>query len=231
MTLRISIDISEPIPTVPLWRYKDDIELWGAVRDAVDPNNPDSFAGAPAVFILHTTSVKLTESWQTYLVNTNPSMQAQHVSALLGNAKAFSNGTGFPGRKNFIVNVDLDKNEFPRFDKSRTCARSIFTGRKDGDFLIPEMLDGTQSPPLAEVINPRTHPWLFFTANNISPGGSIFPFANGGLYDWSPDPIKPFSYLPHVVEFESGRNPVRIPLSNLVQLSPGSRVPSPYFER
>jgi hypothetical protein len=231
MTLRITVKISDPAPRVPLWRYKDDLELWGAVRDAVDPQNPGGFAGAPAVFVLRETAVKLTDVWQKFLIAINIGMEAQYVSTLLGNTKAFTNATGFPGKKNYILNEDLDANEYPRFDKSRTCARSVFTGTKDGDFLIPDMLDGNQPPPEPLVINPRAYPWLFFAANNISAEGSIFPFANGAYYDWTPDPTKPYSFLPHVVEFENGKNPVRIPLSNLIQLPLGSRVPSPYIER
>lgn len=223
------------------WRFKDDVEQDGYTRKIVNPDHPDwdempddevvTLRGAPAVFVLHESPVLLTKAWQEYLVTINPGMERRHVAALLGYRKAFSNGkqNGFNDEvphANYILGQDLSASSLPRFDKCRTCARAVFKGAVDGNFLVPEMMDGNKAPPAG--VTPKTHPHLFFTANNINAGGDVYPFPNGALYNWTPDLHKPYVFMPHVVKFINGASPVRIPLKNLVRVD---RWTSPYIER
>ena len=204
-------------------------------RGVVNPDSPDwdrwkldnpgqvppVLNGAPAVFPLGGEAVVLTRLWQNYLVAINPGMVKTYVGRLLGNTRAFCNGTGFPGRANWIDMADIFL-EYPRFDKVRTCARSTFKGAIDGAYLVPEMLDGTTDPPDPAIINPKLTPWLFFAASNLKRSGTLFPFDNGSTYSWTPDPLKMFSYLPHV----RGKTVIRIPLNHVVKTD---RVESPYL--
>ena len=108
--------------------------------------------------------------------------------------------------------------------------------------LIVEMMDGSKPPPLKPgrvlpdriedldidiyEFTPRTHPHLFFAANITKKGGKVLsPFPNGGTYDWFLGGQRMVTWMPHVAR--SGVT-VRYPLSRLVELPPGSPLPSPY---
>ena len=232
MTEYFQLGIKRFVPDLTsylFFRHKDDLELWGAVRGVVDPGNPNALPGAPAVYVLHESSMTFTRQWQEAMVYWNGGMTAQHIAALFGSSTAFCNGdqNGFNPNiphRNYFTNENLDASSYPKFDKIRTCARSIFRGLVGNGYLIPDMMDGTQPPPLS--VHPSTHPWLFFAANNMNGKGTTFPFAHGGFYNWTPDgPLRPYSFLPNVVKFINGENPIRIATSRVV---PSYQLESPY---
>lgn len=227
-----------PSPALPqLWMHKDDLQLGGVREAAINLN------GAPQVFTLLEQSVSVTRQWQYFIRAINCNMQIERVSAIFGWFRAFCNkkGLGNPDdpRADYLLSESTTSPN-PQFDKVRTCARSVLAGVESQDDLMVHTLDGRQPPKLkagraypqrVENINlddyfysPRTHPWLFFTANNVQPDGDTVPFSDdGGVYgDWMGD-NRPYTFLPHV----SGST-VWYPKSKLVKLPMGSAPPNPY---
>ena len=243
MSLHISI-VPKIQPTTlpaparpPLWMHQEDQQVFGSLRDCA------LGGGCPAVFTLLEPNLKvpLTRDWQYYIRAINPGMSPARVAAIFGYFRAFCNGTGLGDpddpRANFLQNEDLLA-PFPQFDKDRTCSRSVMTGTVDGSFLLAQTFDGNIRPPLkpgrtypaklADVdlddylYAPRTHPWLFFSANIVGERGQVVPFPNGAVYAWTGDGA-PRTFLPHV-----SRHQVRYPLSRLRKLTEAEPVPSPY---
>jgi hypothetical protein len=220
--------------SVPLWQHKDDRGALNEIREC---------APCPAVFMMHEHRVKITKQWQFFIRAINPGMSVQHIAALFGPTKAFTNRPRNDARANHLMGTKLSRPD-PEFDKVRTCALSVLTGTVSGKHLIVTMLDGSQEPPLKEgrsypervedinpddyLFTPQTHRHLFFAANIIRRDGRTVPFPKGAVYDWTNDG-KPYTWLPHV---KRGQVEVRYPLSKLIELPPGAEIPSPYnFER
>ena len=225
--------ISPEIP-VPLWQHRDDRGALKRVRKC---------APCPAGFMMHEHRVQITRQWQFFIRAINPGMSLQHVAALFGPTKAFTNRARKDSRANHLMGTKLNRPD-PEFDKVRTCALSVLTGIVSGEDLILTMLDGSQEPPLkvgriypetVEDINlddylfiPQTHRHFFFAANIIRRDGRTVPFPHGASYDWMNDD-RTYTWLPHVkrAQFE-----VRYPLTRLTPLPPGASLPSPYnFDR
>ena len=239
--MSVLLTIQREVYRLPLqaWRHKDDLELYGRVR-----NCATQLGGCPAVFdLVDGYKIELTRDWQFYIRAINYAMTAHHVSALFGDSKAFCNGSGLGGtvpRADWIMNENTNR-ENPSFDKVRTCARSILSGTVEGNELIINAMDGSHPPPLKAgrayptrledvdlddyLFNPQDHRWMFLVANNIGEDGGIFPFDNGGRYAWTEEQ-RPYTFLPHVA-----RGMVRYPLNNLVMIPAGSPIPSPYRRR
>ncbi len=220
--------------SIPLWQHQDDRGALKKIRKC---------APCPAVFTMHEHRVKITKQWQFFIRAINPGMSLQHVAALFGPTKAFTNRARNDSRASYLTGTKLSRPD-PEFDKVRTCALSVLTGVESGEDLIVTMLDGSQEPPLKEgrsyperveeihlddyLFTPQTHRHLFFVANIIRRDGRTLPFPHGAVYDWTHDG-KPYTWLPHV---KRGHVEVRYPLSKLIQLPSGAEVPSPYnFER
>lgn len=236
--IRIHITPKATAPVLPqLFRHKTDSELDG-IRDCAF-----ELGGCPQVFVLLDVSMIITRQWQYYIRAINYGMDIKRVSAIFGWFRAFANKTGFgqPGtpRKNYFLNEDLDGEDL-KFDKIRTCGRSVLTGTEHADSLLVNMLDGNKPPVLKPgkmypndisdvnvedyVYTPRTHPWFFFVANNIQRDGETVPLSDdGGHYDWMGD-NRPYTFLPHVSRFT-----VWYPKSKLVKLKASDGVPSPYW--
>jgi len=230
-----SISISGVPSGLPLWQHKDDRELGAAAPDRPHPQ------GDPAVFPMQDKKVKVTKQWQFFIKAINFQMSLQHVAALFGHKKGFTNRKKSDLRADWLQGENLDRPD-PDFDKVRTCALSVMTGEVDGEDLLVEMMDGSQDPPLkpgcvyperVEDINldiyeftPKTHRHLFFAANITKAGGrKITPFPNGKNYpDWTDDGRK-YSWLPHVAPSKAK---VRYALSKLNRLQSGTPIPTPY---
>ena len=220
---------------LPLWRHKDDAELGDAAPKRPHPK------GDPAVFPMLDKSVLITKQWQFFIRAINFEMSLQHVTALFGYKKAFTNRPEDDLRADYLNGKNLDCEDLD-FDKVRTCALSVMTGIVDGDDLLVEMMDGSQPPPLKPgfeyperveeidpdiyAFTPKTHRHLFFVANITRFGGKkISPFPHGKPYpDWTGDE-RNYTWLPYVAPSKAR---VRYPLSHLVRLPPGAAIPSPY---
>jgi hypothetical protein len=212
-------------------------QLWMVKHSAFRGDKPNY----PAIVNLLAQPVKLTREWQFFIRGCNYAMLVQKVSALLNSWKAFTNGTGFDDptdpRRNYLLRDALNADELPKFDKVRTCIRATHTGEVQGDYLWLETFDGNAPPPLKPgkrhparvedvniddyLYNPQDHRWMFFAANNIDDQGKVFPFDNGGFYDWFEDGDRQVTWLPLVSCF-----PVRLPM---IYLEPVTSIPSPYY--
>lgn len=228
----------------PLWTHREDVgtDLWnGNLR-------PCASGGCPAVFVLKTPALKtqLTKDWQFYLLAINDHMTPYEMATELHFRLAFCNMTGLGDddkpRRDYLRGKDLNARELPRFDKDRTCSRSVMTGAVDGDYLLVVTLDGNRPPPLKPgrsypqrvedvkaddyLYAPRTHRWLFFAANTVvaqTGGGSrLNPFPRGKVYPWTGDG-RLYTWFPHVA-----REAIRYPLSRLRKLGDTDPIPSPY---
>jgi hypothetical protein len=220
--------------SVPLWQHKDDHGVFDDLRTCVP---------CPAVFPMDDSRVTITKQWQFFIRAINPGMRLQHVSALFGPKKAFTNRPVNDKRADHLTGANQGHPDL-EFDKVRTCALSVMTGVVRGDELIVTMLDGSQPPPLKEgrnypervedinlddyLFTPQTHRHFFFAANIIRRDGKTVPFPNGAVYDWTNDGRR-YSWLPHV---KKAKIEVRYPLSRLIEFPRGAPIPSPYnFER
>jgi hypothetical protein len=226
----------------PLWTHKEDRDVFGRLRDCATDGS-----SCPAVFVLKEPrkKVELTKDWQYYLAAINYNMNPADVATELHYRLAFANQTGLGRealpRRNYLRDKDLTAAEYPRFDKDRTCSRSVMTGTVDGAYLIVTTLDGNQPPPLKPgrsypqrvadinpddyLYTPQTHRHLFFSANTVgsSSGGSkVYPFPRGATYDWIGDGWR-YTFLPHV-----SCETIRYPLARLRKLGDNEPIPSPY---
>jgi hypothetical protein len=186
--------------------------------------------------------VKLTRAWQFFIRAINHAMPVRKVSAIFGNWKAFTNGTGFGDltdlRRNYLLGEHTSSSyEHLQFDKVRTCIRATHTGEVQGEYLWLKTFDGNDPPPLKHgkrhpatvneiniddyLYNPRDHRWMFFAANNIDDQGKVFPFDNGGFYDWFDSGDRQVTWLPLVSCF-----PAQLPVSYVDRVT---SIPSPYY--
>lgn len=252
------IESFTPIPsgTMQYYMQKEDIESGVFLNEEGNPKLRDCAysGGCPAVFTFMNPLLKVTldKHWQFYLIAINYHMTLENVSKLLDKSLAFCNGTGFRSEpmRNYILGVDLNvvdargRPVYPKFDKDRTCSRSVMTGIEVGSTLRVLTLDGNQPPPLKPgktypqeigairpddyLYHPKhpEHRHLFFAANVVAskPGGqsSVAPFPRGAIYDWTGDNL-PYSWMPHV-----SRHVIYYPLSRVRKLGLGSPIPSPF---
>jgi hypothetical protein len=200
-----------------LYQCGEDIQVLGGVRGCAS-------IGCPAVMLLQDAPDTIfTDQWMYYLYAINIKMNIAAVQALAGCRKALMNpsGVGDPcSRRNVLGGGDLDQ-PYPRLDKLRTFSRNTHACREfDADTLQILTMDGNKEPTLKPgrsyprntgevnpddyLYHPKTHPYLFLVCNNIrtKPGNetSVFPFANGALYDWFPY-NEPVSFFPLVSKF------------------------------
>lgn len=234
-------------PFVQFYQHKEDEAVFGSVRPC------GTTGGCPAVFVLRepTFKVSLDKHWQYYLIAINHRMTLENISAILDWRLAFANGTGLTKpdvpRRDYILGKNLLAMEngapaYPKFDKDRTCSRSVLAGTEIGDNLLLRMFNGSDPPPMKTgkthpqtiaainiddyLYNPKDHRWMFFAANVVAskPGGasSVAPFPRGAMYDWTGDNNN-YTWLPHV-----SRHLIQYPLSKLIKLPTNSPTPSPY---
>jgi hypothetical protein len=206
--------------SVPLWQHKDD--------DALE----ESAELCPCPADMHE---RVQIQWQFFIRAINPGISLQHVAALFGPTKAFTNRGRKDLRANHLMGTKLNR-PAPEFDKVRTCALSVLTGIVSGEHLIVTMLDGSQEPRsgrtqvskggdinLDDIFSPQTTGF----SSPISSGGMGEPyrFRMGHVY-WMNDD-RTYTWLPHVKRRSSVRYPYRIDPA-----STGAPPPSPYnFEQ
>lgn len=253
-TYQVETFSQPPTEGIQYWMHKEDIQSGVFLNSERKPRlrSCATQGGCPAVFILLTPTLKMTlnRQWQYYLIAINYNMTLENVFLILDDELAFCNGTGFRGEdklRNYILGRDLNAIDtngnpaYPKFDKDRTCSRSILTGVVVGDRLKLHLLNGNALPPLkpgkfypqtVSDINPDDylyhpknpeHRHLFFAANMVAskPGGlsSVSPFPRGAIYNWTGDGL-PYTWLPHV-----SRHTIYYPLSKLQFVE---NIPSPY---
>lgn len=171
-TVSIRITSPQPIPpppSVPLWQFKQSHRPLDSAQ---------TLGSAPDVVILATGLGRftVTKEWQLYIKDINHGMLPNNVWGLFGTAKAFCNADTDP-RRNWIEGKDLGAGADPQFDKDRTCGLACHTGAVEGNYLRVTTFNGNFPPPM--VINPETHPFLYFHATIIYRDGKVAPFPHG----------------------------------------------------
>lgn len=107
--------------------------------------------------------------WQKVWRELNPALSDKKFCTLFGSALAWCNNSGFPGRRNCILNEDLDA-QFPRFDQARICGGAIVTGIEKNGLLLIDTLRVDRLVTAQEIIADKTK-WYYGTS--ISPRGQI----------------------------------------------------------
>lgn len=126
--------------------------------------------------------------------------------------------------------------------------RSVQTLRQDFRTLITapnllevQMFDSRQPPPLKPgrsyptrvqdvnpddyLMTPRTHPWMFATANIVNRAGEVVQFPRGAVYPWTGD-TTPRSWVPHI--YNPSYGPVRYDMRRLWRVPDDQPVPRPF---
>lgn len=140
-------------------------------------------AAVPEVFHFDMSApTKLTKPWQELIMALNPGMPAPAFRSLLKHDRAFcnkSNGFDYKDvkRADFINGIDLGAKP-PINDKCRCCGGAILRGKRNGDLLKIETLDGSKPPPSIEWL--RARPWLYFRCYTIRPDGTLGDFPQNG---------------------------------------------------
>ena len=143
----------------------------------------------------------------------NSHLTNDQFSALMSNNLAFTNGTGVPGRNNYITG-DIGYDKDPAFDQARVCGGAILFGYESGGSLIVKTIDTKQPlPSPADVFAMR----LYYEAVNIdwTANGPVIRPLKGA---WG----KPV-YMPIISSTQAS-----FPLSGLTKIPPASPIPSPY---
>lgn len=219
MRVTVKIGASALYPA-DLRRHLHDIELArlgvkGRDGKVWTVRNPTEAGGTPEVYWGVDETVRFSREWQYFTVATNPGMSLDKIAALYGTRRALFNRKGFPGRADYIQGLDLDR-EDPQYSKAYMFGGGIVSGQMvEGQYQIFTM-NGNQPPPLKPgkihpqtvdeargawdryLYNPRDHFWMFIPCVNVTDKGTPHPFPNGGVYDWTPESDRTFSFMPLV---------------------------------
>jgi len=166
-------------PTVQLWRIPHDVERVnfdakdyryrpnigmtgrGPVRAAVTVSgNP-----RPEVYRLQPDqTTPIDEAHQWLWRNINLELSPDKFCTLFGNTLAWTNNTGFPGHRNYILNKDMDK-ELPRFHAPLANGGQIVEGEeREGKVYIKSLLMSDPTPTADYVMS--NHLWSYGTSVN-----------------------------------------------------------------
>jgi len=140
-----------PSASPRIWRVNHDKTSWRA-------NLPEVFRLDPDLHVI------LTEPLQRLWRGMNPQLTDDQWRRCLGNTLAFTNGTGFPGRHDYINNMDVNEKD-PAFDQMRVCGGAFLTGTPSGSRLLIDAIDTRKPIPSVEYVMARR--FLWFEAVNV----------------------------------------------------------------
>lgn len=190
MTVLPSLDISiysdgslryKRLPVAPAprfigWRFPHDTERTNYDLKQWDypGNGPVRLvakeSGKPEVYRVGDWVTLLSPAWVRLWRDLNPELDDKHFCTLLDNHLAWTNNTGWPGRKNIILGTDLDQKD-PAFHACLINGGAYLQGFVAGDYLYPDTLRTGGVVPPADVV--LSMPWLWFWGTNITPEGRI----------------------------------------------------------
>lgn len=179
----------EAPPAPQYWRVPHDIERinWNAgdMRYGGDGYRLGPVRGSaptPEVYRVYPDqTTPIGEAHQWLWRNLNPLLSDDKWSRLLGNAYAFTNNTGFPGRHDYVNNRDVDK-ELPRFHAALVCGGAILEGQElNGKVWIKSILISDPVPMAADVL---ADPGLWFYGTNVGADGYISFMQKKGMDDF-----------------------------------------------
>lgn len=222
MTLPITITVGQTLPlSVQLWRIPHDCERIdvqvgnfryggngyraGRVRAAVaNSGNP-----MPEVYrVSPDQTTPIGEAHQWLWRGINPDLSNEKFCTLFGNTLAWTNGTGFPGRRNYILQKDMDK-ELPRFHAAIINGGAVVEGEERyGQVYIRSMLISGSVPFSGELLD---DPRLWFWGTSVNVRGEINYITRLGV-DGQYHPVR----VPILTKF-----PIWLPASELHKLPPG----------
>jgi hypothetical protein len=181
----IKINITTGKPPVQLYRVPHDIERFnvdlddevqglvytGARFGKVRKEIRDAGVARPEIYRCNPDHpTRIAEGHQWLWKNINPDLSNSKWATLLGNELAWTNNTGFPGRRDYVNHRDLDK-EYPRFHASLVNGGMILEGIEDGDKIwIKSLLTSDPIPTSTDLL--KTHLWSW--------GVSVIP-KNGSI--------------------------------------------------
>lgn len=170
----------------------------------------------PEVFPVSDQTVRLTKYWQYFTYYLNPGMTGSKWRVLYGYYTAFTNqGAGYdrpgdPPKQDWINIRDLTAIDVPRFPKIILCGGALLAGIESNGFLWIDYIDANLAPPEAK----NVPIWKKFCALNIVDRDTFSRFPQGDGRDvWIPI---------------LGKEPIGIPLTNLIKLDMNKPLPSPY---
>ena len=149
-------------------RYRPNVGMsgLGVVRKTIR----ESGKSRPEIYRLepdHTTP--LAEKHQRLWKNINPDLSGLKWRTLLGNELAWTNSSGFPGRRDYINLMDMDRS-LPNFDAARVNGGMIVKVRIEGDIAwIDSLLTSDPVPTANDLLTTRRWSW----GTGVAPKGSI----------------------------------------------------------
>lgn len=138
----------------------------------------------------------------------NPNLSDNTFVGLLDNKLWLTNGTGWPGRRNIILNKDMNRG-FPTFHAPVVTGGALFKGREVNGWLEIENIRYNE-PVTLEYVEER--PWLWFYGTTVTRTGRVNMFTRNHRVTRDPIPVR----VPFIT-----KNPVRVPLPWLHKLEPG----------
>lgn len=152
------------------------------------------------------------EPFQWLWKNINPELSGSKWATLLGNTLAWTNGTGFPGHRDFVNNRDADK-DLPRFHAPLVNGGQVLEGiERDGKVWIKSLLIGGSVPAAGDVLG---DPTLWSWGTSVNPRGEINLITRLG---------RDYTYKPVRILFLT-KFPVWLPANELDKLPLGAPIP------
>lgn len=180
--------VKDGVPRVQLWRVPHDIERYnvdeddyryagarvGVVRRTIrisGTSRPEIFRTYPD----HTTPIG--EGHQWLWRNANPELSGGKWAGLLGNTLAWTNQSGFPGRRDYVNRRDMTQG-LPNFDAARVNGGQILEGIEDGDKVwLKSLLTSDPIPSVESFLGSKLWAWGI----SISPSGNIYHINRLGM--------------------------------------------------
>lgn len=154
------------------WVYMGDGYRNGPVRGTVlhNPDNPQK-RGMPEVYRVypdHQTPINC--DWLWLWRELNPMLSDERFCVLLGNGLAWTNNTGFPGRKNCILQKNMDAKD-PAFHAPIINGGATLKGvERNGYLLIDGMLISDKVPDAQWVLERK---WLWYYGTTVLATGQV----------------------------------------------------------
>lgn len=190
------------------WNYKGDGYRLGKVRGSV----LNSKTGLPEVYAVNRELTILNCSWQRFWRNLNPQLSDGKWSSLLGNAVAWTNRTGFPGRHNCITGEDSTQN-LPALNSAIINGGAILKGTVQGSYLLLDNLLSSMTPP--PIDDALQNFWWWYWGTGVLPSGKVTYITRLGT-DGNYHPVR----VPFITD-----EPIKIPLDWLHKLPVNSPIP------
>jgi len=164
----INYDLDEKIG----WVYKGDGYHSGPVRGTVvnNPENPLK-KGMPEVYRVYPQhQTPLNCDWQWFWRELNPELTDKSFCTLLGGGLAWMNNTGFPGRKNCILQEDTEQ-KYPAFHSPIINGGATLKGvERNGYLLIDGLLTSETIPDPMQTIEKF---WLWYWGTTVTKTGRV----------------------------------------------------------